>query len=165
MHVHEIHDSLVYLASGRCPSLTTALHPRYQAVKEQNLRMVQRVVGQWRPVTCWMQGLLGFYCGRCVQVAWLDEGPRLAAAAANQPNSAQGSRSAPRTFPLLTNSPSPEGAGRPAGYADDAQHEHPGEGLVAILGVAAGQRGGQGRSSVGGGVALPAQLCARPPQP
>ena len=66
--------------------------------------------------------------------------------------------------PLLTNSPSPEGAGRPAGYADDAQHEHPGERLVPILGVAAGQCGGQGRSSVGGGVALPAQLGAHPPQ-
>jgi hypothetical protein len=56
------------------------------------------------------------------------------------------------------------GAGGPAGHADDAQHQHAGEGLVPVLRVAPGQLGGQGGRPAGGAVALPAQLGPHPPQ-
>ncbi len=41
------------------------------------------------------------------------------------------------------------GGGGPAGHADDAQHQHSGEGLVPVLRVAPGQSGGQGRRPAG----------------
>ena len=49
----------------------------------------------------------------------------------------------------------------PAGDADDAQHQHAVEGLVAVLREALGQPGGERRPR---GVALEAQLGPHPPQ-
>ncbi len=54
--------------------------------------------------------------------------------------------------------------GGPAGHADDAQHEHPGERLVPVLRVAPCQPVGEVRRTAGVGVALPPQLGAHPPQ-
>ena len=56
------------------------------------------------------------------------------------------------------------GAG-PTGDADDAQHEHAGEWLVAVLRVAPGQPGGQVRPPNVLGVTLPLQFGPHPPQP
>ena len=54
-------------------------------------------------------------------------------------------------------------ARRPAGHADDAEHQHTGEWLFLVLRVAPCQSGGQGPRP-GGGITLPTQLGPHPPE-
>ena len=52
------------------------------------------------------------------------------------------------------------GGGGPSSHADDAEHQHPGEGLLPVLRVRRRQPGGEVRLAGGRCVALPTQLGA-----
>jgi hypothetical protein len=63
--------------------------------------------------------------------------------------------------------PSIAAGGGPTGHADDLQKQQPIKRLIAVLGESGGQLRGQRRRSLLllGGVDLPTQLGADPPQP